>query len=235
MTPQDRTLAREALLRKKLSIEQVTELQKECETSRASFAQAAVRRGLLSAEDVDSILGATAPPAPPLFSRLLIATLVILVLLVAAGLLQLASRNARDQRLAEESLKSLAESERLAREAGEAYQRRQLADRDAEARKALASARGIMKFVEERLRDAPAEPQLNLQLVEATGLFNTYLEFRRDDAEVLVERARAYELRRDFERALADLDRAIELRKELGPKLDARLQELRLNVARPKK
>ena len=235
MTPQDRTLAREALVQKKLTIEQVTELQKECERSRSSIADAAVRRGLLTPDDVAALLGAAAPPTPVLFSRLLIATLVILVLLTVTGFVQLARRYARDRRLAEESMRSLAETERLAKEAGLAYQRKQLADREADAAKALGQARAIMKFVEERLRDAPAEPQLNLQLVEATGLFNAALQTRPDVAEILVERARAYELRRDFERALADLDRAIELRKELASKLDPKLQELRLQVARPKK
>jgi hypothetical protein len=42
-------------------------------------------------------------------------------------------------------------------------------------------------------------------------------------------------LRRDYERALADLDRAIELKRDLAPGLDRKLQELRLQVARPKR
>jgi len=235
MTPQDRTLAREALVQKKLTIDQVTELQKECESSRASLADAAVRRGLLTPDDVASLLGVAAPPAPALFSRLLVATLVILVLVTLTGFAQLASRNARDRRLAEESMRSRAETERLAREAGLAYQRKQLADRETDAGKSLEQARTIMRFVEERLRDAPAEPQLHLQLVEATGLFNAALQIRENDPAILVERARAYELRRDFERALADLDRAIELKKELAPGLDAKLNTLRLQVSRPKK
>jgi hypothetical protein len=92
-----------------------------------------------------------------------------------------------------------------------------------------------MAFVEERVRRAPGEPQLHPQLVEATIAFNGYLDSHPQDAPVLVERSRAYELRRDFERALADLDRAIELEKDLAAKLDGKLQELRLQVARPKR
>ena len=235
MTPDDRSLAREALLHKKLSIDQVTAIQKDCEASGSSFAQAALRRGLLAQEDVDTLLGASAPPAPAIFSRLLVATLAILVLLVVAGIVRLVRWYEKDRELAELSIRSNAAAERQAQEARRAWEREQLQKAESESKATLEKARGLMKFAEERLREAPGEPQLNLQLVEATGLFNSYLNAHPDDADILVERSRTYELRRALERALADLDRAIELRKDLAPKLDGKLQELRLQVARPKK
>jgi hypothetical protein len=241
MTPDDRTLAREAIIRRRLTIEQVTELQKECESTGRSFGQAAIARKLLGPEEVASILGAGAgpaggpPPAPAVFHGLLLGTLGILGLLLIVSVLHLIQRHEKDRRLAEESIIEHAKAEQQARDAGLAYQRSRVANREVDARKSLEEARRIMSFSEERLREAPAEPQLHPQLVQATIAFNGYLEVHPDDAAVLVERSRAYELRRDFERALADLDRAIEVQKDLAPKLDPKLQELRLQVARPKK
>src|SRR5439155_17538055 len=113
-----------------------------------------------------------------------------------------------DNWLAEESIEARARADQQAREAGIAYQRSRIANREADAQKSLQKARDLMKFAEERIREAPAEPQLHSHLVDATIGFNTYLQEHPDDAPVLVERSRAYELRRDFERALADLDRA---------------------------
>src|SRR5205085_2784572 len=106
--------------------------------------------------------------------------------------------------------------------------------RQTEANDALAKARTLMKSCEDRFRQEPSDPQLYLRLVEATRHFNRWLEDNPEDAAVYVERSRAYELRRDFERALSDMDRAIALRKDLALNLDAKLQELRLQVARPK-
>ena len=235
MTPDDRTLAREALIRNRLTIEQVTELQKECEGAGHSFAQAALARNLLTPEEVASILGIRPAPPSPFFNGLLVATLVVLGLIVVVSVLHRIRQNRSDRRLAEESVEARARAEQQAREAGVAYLRSRVASRELEAQAALEKARGTMKFAEERLREAPAEPQLHSHLVEATIGFNTFLQEHPDDAAVLVERSRAYELRHDFERALADLDRAIEVQKDLAPKLDARVQALRLQVARPKK
>jgi tetratricopeptide (TPR) repeat protein len=241
VTPDDRTLAREALIRRRLTIEQVTELQKECDSSGRSFGQAAIARRLLGPEEVASMLGSRPGPAerpapvPAVFQRLLLGTLGILGLLLVVSLFHMIQREEKDRRLAEESIIERAKAEQQARDAALAYQRSRVANREVDARKSLDEARRIMAFAEERLREAPAEPQLHPQLVQATIGFNGYLEVHPDDAPVLVERSRAYELRRDFERALADLDRALEVEKELAPKLDPKLQELRLQVARPKK
>lgn len=235
MTPDDRTLAREALIRNQLTIEQVTELQKACEASGRSFAHTAIERSLLSPDEVASILGPPPAPTSPVFHGLLVATLVVLVLIVVVAVLHQLRRVRTDNRLAEESIEARTRAEQQAREAAIAYQRSRIANRELDAQRALEKARGVMKFAEERIREAPAEPQLHSHLVEATIGFNTFLQEHPDDAAVLVERSRAYELRRDFERSLADLDRAIEIQKDLAPKLDVKVQELRLQVARPKK
>jgi tetratricopeptide (TPR) repeat protein len=234
MTPQDRTLAREALLLQKLTIEQVTELTQECGASGRPFAEVAIARGFLSADQIASILGKN-PPVPPLFSRLLIATMAILVALVVVGLIHLARQHEKELELADATMRSNAEAERQARDVLLARQRELLEKRQAEAKEALGRARAIMKSVESSARDAASDPKLYLDLVEATNGFVRWLEDHPDDAPVFVERARAYELRQDFERALADIDRAIALRKDLAPHLDGRLQELRLQVARPRK
>ena len=241
MNPDDRTLAREALIRRRLTIEQVTELQRDYESSGRTFSEAVVARKLMSPEEVVSILRPATPVAPsltrsaPLFGLLIAGTLAILGILVTLGILLLVRRNERETRLAEESIAERALAEKRAREAAVDYQRSRLVNRETEARAALDKARATLKFAEERIREAPGEPQLNPHLVEATIGFNTWLQDHPDDAPVYVERSRAYELRRDFDRALSDLDRAIDLKKELAPAFDAKLQELRLQVARPKK
>ncbi|HXX94404.1 MAG TPA: hypothetical protein VEN81_12280 [Planctomycetota bacterium] len=241
MSPEDRTLAREALIRRRMTIEQVTELQRESESTGRTFGQLALARRLLSPEEIASYLGAPSPaaaaaaPAPRAFHGLLAGTLAILGLLLVISAFHMIQKSEQDRRLAEESTIERAKAEQQARDAALAYQRSRIANRDVEAAEALKKARSIMTFAEERLREAPGEPQLHPQLVEATIGFNGYLEVFPEDATVHVERSRAYELRRDYERALADLDRAIELKRDLAPGLDRKLQELRLQVARPKR
>ena len=216
----------------------MTELQKECDSSGRSFAEAAVARKLLAPEEIVALLRVEAPELPrpartaPAFQWLLVATLAVLGVLVILGVLIAVRRSERDTRLAEESIVERARAERRARDAAIDYQRSRLASREADARAALEKARATMKFAEERIREAPGEPQLHPHLVEATIGFNTWIQEHPDDAAALLERSRAYELRRDFERALADIDRAVELRKDLAPQVDAKLQELRLQVAR---
>lgn len=248
MTPEDRALARDLLIQNRLTIEQVTELQKECDATGRGFRDVALAKGLLKPEKAAPAPAPAPPrptgprqslgesgPIPPLFQRLLVATLGLLVLLIIIGILQYNKRSARDQQLAEESIRAMADADRRAKDVRIAYEREQLQKQEKEFLAALAKARDLMKAAEERVKTAPGDPQLYLQLVEATNQFTVYLAGRDTDAAVYVERSRAYELRRDFERALKDVDRAIQLDKELAPKLDPRLNELRLQVARPKK
>src|ERR1043166_8196954 len=190
MSPQDRTLAREALLKQKLTIEQVTDLSKKADETGRSFAELAVALGLLSQEDVSALLGAGPPPIQALFPRLLIATLGILVALVIVGLLHLARQHRKDVELADESMRSRAEAERQAREVSVDRQRELLEKRRAEANEAIEKARAIMKSAEARPKESVSDPQLYVQLVEATKGFSRWLEDHPDDASVLIERSR---------------------------------------------
>lgn len=248
MTPEDRALARDLLLKNALTIEQVTELQQECDRTGRSFSQVAAARGLLKPAPA-AAPPAPAPPPPPmpapavirspedarLFQRLMIGTISFLLLLIVVSVLRYAKRQERDRQLAEESVRSDVEADQRAKAVAIEYSRAQLARKEQESRAALDRARGLMKLAEDRLKTDPSDPQIHLQVVEATVQFNGYLAAKDGDAEVLLERSRAYEIRRDFERAIADVDRAIELKKELAPAVDARLQQLRLQLARPKK
>lgn len=235
MNPQDRVLAREALVRQKLTIEQVTDLSRECEKSGRSFADAAVARGFLDPELVGEILGAKPAPVPPAYPRLLIATMAILVILVIVGLVHLARQHQEELRHADETMRSNAEAERQAADVIVTRQRELLEKKKAEIDAAVARARATMKDAEAARPPASSDPRMYVRLVEATQGFSRWLEEHPEDAPVLVERARAYELRQDFERALQDIDKAIALRKDLAPALDARLQELRLEAAKPRK
>jgi hypothetical protein len=245
MTPQDRALARDLLLQNRLTIEQVTDIQRECEASGRGFAQVAAERGWLPPAEPARTTPSSGPgPAPslrsasstsPLFQRLLVVTLGLLAVLVAVGLLELRRRNERDRELAQETLRAMTDADRRAAEVRLAYERDSLKRQEAEFQAALKKARDLMARAEERTKVDPSDPQIHLGVVEATVQFNTYLAGHETDAGVLLERSRAYELRRDFERAIRDVDRAIELKKELAPVVDARLQELRLQLARPKK
>lgn len=227
MNPQDRVLAREALLRQRLTIEQVTELSRECETTGRSFADAAVAKGYLTPELATELLGTKPAPVPPAYPRLLMGTMAILIVLVVVGLIHLARQHQADLRQADETIRSNAEAERQAAEVRPARQRELLERKKNE----LEKARAIMKEAEEARTPVSGDPQLYVRLVEATQRFTRWLEENPEDVPVLVERARAYELRQDFDRAMADIEKAIALRKDLAPALNDRLHELQLQSA----
>jgi len=61
MNPEDKRLAREALVRNKLTVDQVSEIQTECDATARSFTEVAIGRGWLRLADVKAL---TASPAP---------------------------------------------------------------------------------------------------------------------------------------------------------------------------
>lgn len=212
MKPADRALAREALLRQKLTIEQVESIRADSDTSGRPFGEIAVARGLLTEADVESLAGAR-PRIPPVYLAMLGASLLIFAGLLIATLLYLRERFSREDRTAD----IMAETERKTAQTRRDYDRRLMEERETRARASLEKARASLTRAEERLRTAPAEQDLLFHLNEAAHGFNAYVEIIADDAPVLVERARVHELRRNYDKAIEDLDRAVSLRPDLEP------------------
>jgi tetratricopeptide (TPR) repeat protein len=249
LSPEDRQIAREALARKKLTIDQVGELQKECEATGKPFAQAAIGRGFLRLSDIRDLQALPAapapvpePPAPPspspapagrpippaLYPVLIGAVLVLLVPLTVSSIRQLYQRRQDDPRTAAETMANLADAERKARETRIEYDQRRVAEREARARASLEKARSLMKRVTDLRSQGKGEAEIYTPLLEAAIAFGAYLEIHPEDADALVERADAHALARLYERAVQDLERAISIRKELEPSLRDRLTMLRL-------
>lgn len=240
MTPEDRRLARDLITRGKLTVEQVTQVRGECEKSGRPFAKIAVERGLIDASE------AAAPPrrgpgALPPRSRparrlrpaaVLIGSVGVLLALLLLGLsLQILRLDwGDDEDVAERTGRFRAETDRRAAEVRREVEARLIRERRARAALELEGARTHMAFVEERLRESTAPPDLTPRLVDASLGFTAWLDAHPNDALVLVERARAYELRKNFKKALRDLERAVELRPGLAADQAERLEALRARV-----
>ena len=218
MREQDKVFARWALKRKRLTIEQVEEIRAESGRTGRSFRDVAVGRGLLSAPDFQP-----PPPVkiPPVFAGLLAATMI-----------KMGERTKKDDDLALETERSLAEADRKGAEASRGYKRSLVSAHEAAAREHLAKARAAMVRVDKMLASAASAMEISLALNEAFVGYNMYLEEIPDDAPVRVERARTHELRRNYDKAIADLERAIELDRRLEPTLKDRIIQLRLLLPR---
>ena len=222
MTPEDRHLAREALVSGRLTIEQVSALRDECEKTGKPFAELA---GLSSREDTG---GKHRDPFPIL---ILCSALLITGLLVATVVRMISSNQAKGDR-AQEYNQMVYDTENLERQTRTQYERKQVTLRDATAHEALKKARAAMVFVEERREEAAGEPDLYVKLVQATLSYSTYLGIYPNDSAILLERAHAWDLLNNPERALKDLDRAVELDPALDAKVGDRVAELRLKLSR---
>lgn len=220
----DKEIARWALKRHRLSIDQVEEIRAEIGRTGRSFRDIAVGRGLLSAEDFKP------PPLKlqPFYFALLACSVLIFGGLLAATLLKMGERTRKDDDLAIETERSRAEAERKGAEASRAYRRSVVMANEAAAREHLARARDAMTRIDTMLRTGALPNQVGMVLNEAFVEYNMYLKEIPDDADVRIERARTHELRRNYDLAIADLERAAQLRPDLKPNLKDRIAQLRL-------
>lgn len=229
MNDQDKALARWALERKRLSIEQVEEIRAEADRTGRRFREIAVARGLLSAGD----FRAAAPiRIPPLYLALLSGSLLIFAGLLTATLFKMRERTHRDEELALETERSNAEADRKGFEAGHGYQRSVVNAKEAAAKEHLARARAAMARVDRMSPTGGFPTELGLALNEAFVGYNMYLAQNPDDAAVRIERARTHELRRNYDLAISDLEAAAKLRPELEPAVRDRIAQLRLLLPR---
>jgi hypothetical protein len=229
MREQDKVLARWALQRKRLSIEQVEQIRAEGERSGRSFKDVALGRGLLSADDFKP-----PPPKriPPVYFVLLVCSLVIFGSLLFATLYNLKERSRKDEDRALETERSNLEAHRKGAEAGRGYQRSLVSAKESAAREHLAKARTAMARVDQILREGGFPNEIGLRLNEAFVGYNMYLAEMTQDSAVFVERARTHELRRNFDLAIADLEYAARLQPELEPAVRDKVVQLRLLLPR---
>jgi len=239
MNDKDKAVAREALERKQLTIEQVEEIRAEVDRTGRSFREIALSKGLLSApkpapsavQRAISVL-VKSTRMSPLYLGLLAASFLIFAGLLIATLFKLQERSRQDEDLVLETVRSNKEADRKGAEARRGYTMGVLSEKEAQAREHLAKARAAMARVESILQSGSLPPELTLHLNDAFIGFNMYLSAIPDDAVVCVERARTHELRRNFDLAVADLEHAVSLKPELEPGLKSRIAQLRLLVAR---
>ncbi len=130
----------------------------------------------------------------------------------------------RDPRHAEEAGRAVAEAERSSGRIQREYRERRFDEADARARAALADARTRLAACESRVLVEAGKPELDAELVAAAVAFGRYLDLHPGDVDVLLLRARAWELRRFADKAAADLKRAVELKPELAGSLAERLK-----------
>lgn len=234
MTPEDKQAAREALQQGRLSVEQVQELLAEADRTGRPFLDLARERGPQPPP-------APAPPAPapsparklPIYPALLGASLLIFAGLLVATLVYRLDRSRKDRQLEVESEQARVETERAVLDTKMAYDRRRLAQREADARAALESARQTLAWIDDRIGKDPTDPTIHDRAVEATISLNQYLDSFPDDAPALVLRSRSWELRRNYDVALRDLERALALKPELGAGVRVRLDILRKLNTKP--
>jgi len=224
MTPQDREFARRAIQEGRLTVAQVTVLKDEVGRTGRPLADLARERGWL------------APPAVtleslakklPIFDIVQAASAALILVLLTLTVWWIVGRSRRDEQRDEDSLRRVMEAERLNQQVRHDYGLKVVEQREKGAQEALAKARTSMKAAEEKAVSAPDDPELYIRLVEASLGFNAYLDVHPEDAPVLTERARAWELRGIAERAIADLERACSLRPDLEPALRTRIETLR--------
>ncbi len=225
MNAGDRRLAREALLRGRLTIEQITGLRREAEATGRPLARIAVERGLLAVSEAAPYLGPARPSA--LYPALLALSLAIFTGLLVATLLILGQRSRRDGERALESMESRAEAERLRRVVIQERQRALALRWEEDARAGLERARKVLRSAEEL---GPANAEAGRWALQALPAFDAWLDLHPDDAEALVARGRTHEISGGDERALRDLQRALELQPELEPRLRDRIAALRLRL-----
>jgi hypothetical protein len=130
----------------------------------------------------------------------------------------------RDPRHAEEAGRAVAEAERSSGAAQRDFKQRRFQEADAQARAGLDDARTRLAACEARAPGETGTPELDAELVRAAAAFGRYLELHPEDVEVLLLRARAWELRRFADKAAADLKRAMEMKPELAESLAPRLK-----------
>lgn len=230
MKEQDKVIARWALQRKRLSIEQVEQIAAEAGKTGRSFKDVAVGRGLLSAQDFQ------APPPrkiPAVYFVLMACSLLIFGGLLAATLIL----KDRVIKVTADEAYDIAQQHRQAdREAGDAsrnYNRAVNSSKEAAAREQLAKARDAMARADQMIRQGALPNMVAMVLNEAFVGYNMYLKELPDDAPVRVERARTHEMRKNYDLAIADLERAIQINPKLQPALKPRIDQLRLFVAKP--
>ena len=230
MTPEDRKLARELMMKKLLTVEQVTKINEVCKATGRPFAKVAAEKGILTPQEADRLTPRSSSTRIQPWPILLAASAVILSGLLVFTPFFFELEWGLDDAAIEERVRMRAETARQAAEVHRAYQRKIITERSANAAVDPKRARATMAFVEERLDKAVALPDLYRQLTESIISFTDYLRVHPDDARALTERARAYEIRGDFGRAVQDLEQAIALDKTLEPEVRNTLQELRLKL-----
>jgi hypothetical protein len=129
-----------------------------------------------------------------------------------------------DPRHAEEAVRAMAEADKAAGQAQRDFKSRRFQEADARARADLGPARELLADCESRAPRNPADPDLQRDLVQAALAFGRFLDLHPEDVDVLLLRARAWELRRFGDKAAADLKRLMELKPDLGASLHERLK-----------
>lgn len=171
------------------------------------------------------------PPARRWLILIVTSAAIFTFLLILTGI-QLRQRSERELDQALDSSRSRRAAEQESLRVVRDYERRSLNLKQDQARAQLARARAAWSRADEFLRTAPGNPDLILRLNEAFQGYNRYLDVMRDDADVLVERARVHEVRRNPDLALADLERASSLKSDLAPRLQEPISRLRKELAR---
>ena len=126
-----------------------------------------------------------------------------------------------DPRHAEEAGRAMAEADKASGRVQRDFQARRFQEADARARAELGPARALLASCETR---PPNDPDVQRDLVQAALAFGRYLDLHPDDVDVLLLRARAWELRRFGDKAAADLRRLMELKPDLAEPLGERLK-----------
>lgn len=129
-----------------------------------------------------------------------------------------------DPRHAEEAGRAMAEAEKASGQAQRDFQLRRFQEADARARDGLGPARSLLADCEARALRDPRSPDLQRDLVQAALAFGRFLDLHPEDVDVLLLRARAWELRRFGDKAAADLKRLMELKPDLAESLRERLK-----------
>ncbi|MBI3857488.1 MAG: hypothetical protein HY293_17545 [Planctomycetes bacterium] len=229
MNDRDKAVARWALQRNRLTIDQVEQIRVEVDRSGRPFKDVAVGRGLLSASD---FLPPPPKKIPPVYFVLLACSFVIFAGLLYASIHRARERTHKDEELALESEKSNVEAERKAGEARRGYNQALVTARETSARDQLAKARAAMARVEAMLASGTLPPEIAVALNEAFVGYNMYLKVFPEDAAACIERSRTHELRRNYDLAIEDLEHAIRLKPELDAALRDRIARFKQMLSR---
>jgi tetratricopeptide (TPR) repeat protein len=168
----------------------------------------------------------------PTFTILTALSAFIVCILAALTWVGFRSRGSQDLDLAVESGKARAQADRDSVKVIRDYEQQASTRRRETAQANLAKARTAWSKAQDRLRQAPGEPDLVPLLNEAFQGYSRYLDALPDDAEVRVERAAVHEIRRNPDRAIEDLLKASELKPSLAPDLAERIARLRKELGR---